>query len=541
MNWIKYFFSLSFLLIFSGSCLLLAQEIPINAPGGDSVRRIEILDHTRELTIKTIDDTTKLTILSGNVKLRQGTTLFYCDSCVLNNNKNTFEAWGRVHINDADTINIYSNHLRYLGREKMAYLDGNVRLTDGKGTLTTPDLEYNMETNIGIYKKGGRVVNKKTVLTSQEGVYYADLKDIYFIKNVILKDTAYNITTDSLLYNTETQTTRFVSQTTITDSNGRTIKTKEGYINQQTGMAEFGQRPEIKDGDITIRANTVTINDSTGISIALGNAVITNEKDKQTIIAGKVERNKNTESFLATRKPLMILQQDDDSIYISADTLFMARLTDRFGNPDSVIVDTLKRIKAARFNESDSSNRYFEAYRNVRIFNDSMQAVCDSMFYSFRDSVFRLYNDPVIWAQKSQITGDTILLYTKNKKADKMEAYENGFLVNELDPGVYNQIKASRLDGWFIDGGIDSVRALGLAECVYYLQDEDSAYSGVNQSTCDIIDIYFANKELDKVVFRSEVNGTIWPIRQKSPSEMLLPNFRWLEERRPKSKLEMME
>jgi lipopolysaccharide export system protein LptA len=541
MNWIKYFFSLSFLLIFSGSCLLLAQEIPINAPGGDSVRRIEILDHTRELTIKTIDDTTKLTILSGNVKLRQGTTLFYCDSCVLNNNKNTFEAWGRVHINDADTINIYSNHLRYLGREKMAYLDGNVRLTDGKGTLTTPDLEYNMETNIGIYKKGGRVVNKKTVLTSQEGVYYADLKDIYFIKNVILKDTAYNITTDSLLYNTETQTTRFVSQTTITDSNGRTIKTKEGYINQQTGMAEFGQRPEIKDGDITIRANTVTINDSTGISIALGNAVITNEKDKQTIIAGKVERNKNTESFLATRKPLMILQQDDDSIYISADTLFMARLTDRFGNPDSVIVDTLKRIKAARFNESDSSNRYFEAYRNVRIFNDSMQAVCDSMFYSFRDSVFRLYNDPVIWAQKSQITGDTILLYTKNKKADKMEAYENGFLVNELDPGVYNQIKASRLDGWFIDGGIDSVRALGLAECVYYLQDEDSAYSGVNQSTCDIIDIYFANKELDKVVFRSEVNGTIWPIRQKSPSEMLLSNFRWLEERRPKSKLEMME
>jgi lipopolysaccharide export system protein LptA len=541
MNWIKYFFSLSFLLIFSGSCLLLAQEIPINAPGGDSVRRIEILDHTRELTIKTIDDTTKLTILSGNVKLRQGTTLFYCDSCVLNNNKNTFEAWGRVHINDADTINIYSNHLRYLGREKMAYLDGNVRLTDGKGTLTTPDLEYNMETNIGIYKKGGRVVNKKTVLTSQEGVYYADLKDIYFIKNVILKDTAYNITTDSLLYNTETQTTRFVSQTTITDSNGRTIKTKEGYINQQTGMAEFGQRPEIKDGDITIRANTVTINDSTGISIALGNAVITNEKDKQTIIAGKVERNKNTESFLATRKPLMILQQDDDSIYISADTLFMARLTDRFGNPDSVIMDTLKRIKAARFNESDSSNRYFEAYRNVRIFNDSMQAVCDSMFYSFRDSVFRLYNDPVIWAQKSQITGDTILLYTKNKKADKMEAYENGFLVNELDPGVYNQIKASRLDGWFIDGGIDSVRALGLAECVYYLQDEDSAYSGVNQSTCDIIDIYFANKELDKVVFRSEVNGTIWPIRQKSPSEMLLPNFRWLEERRPKSKLEMME
>ena len=109
---------------------------------------------------------------------------------------------------------------------------------------------------------------KNTVLTSQEGVYYADLKDIYFKKNVVLKDPAYNIVTDSLLYNTETQTTRFISQTTITDSSGRVIKTKEGYINQQTGIAEFGQRPEIKDGDITVMGNSITINDSTGISVA---------------------------------------------------------------------------------------------------------------------------------------------------------------------------------------------------------------------------------------------------------------------------------
>lgn len=97
------------------------------------------------------------------------------------------------------------------------------------------------------------------------------------------------------------------------------------------------------------------------------------------------------------------------------------------------------------------------------------------------------------------------------------------------------------MDGWFLDGSIDSVRALGFAECIYFLQDDDSAYSGINQSKCDIIDMYFANKELNKVVFRDEVTGTIWPIRQKGPSEMRLENFRWLEERRPKTKFEMYE
>jgi lipopolysaccharide export system protein LptA len=608
-------------------------------PSGDSIQRVDILNYTKRLTFKTVDDTTQLTIIAGDVKLRQGNTLFFCDSCVINNNTNIFEAWGKVHIIDSDTADIKSNHLRYLMKPKLAYLDGNVRLTDGKGILTTPDLEYDMETNIGIYKNGGKVVNKKTILTSQEGWYYADMKDIYFKKNVMLKDPAYNIVTDSLLYNTESQTTRFISMTTITDSSGRIIKTREGYYNQQTGKAEFGQRPTIEDPkeQVDITADEIVTDDSTGISLATGNAIVVDKKNKTTIIAGIIYRNKKTEAIMAIRKPLMIIQQDNDSIYITADTLFSAKLTDLYrsksqagidsltkdtvlnaenitlnvtkdslvsdtptgdtllitrsnilkdtvrtntnlkdsltsdtlfthrnllkdttgnnskmktllsrppnlnGSKDSTTIKIAKGEKMVPLNENDSTNRYFEAYRNVRIFNDSLQSVCDSMFYSFQDSVFRLYDDPVVWAKESQITGDTILLFTKNKKADKIEAFENSFLVNKMDTQAFNQIKATRMDGYFIDGNIDSVRARGSAECIYYIQDEDSAYTGINESRSDIMDIYFRNKELYKVVFRSSVTGTLWPIRQKGPAEMRLQNFRWLEERRPKTKFEMLE
>jgi lipopolysaccharide export system protein LptA len=641
------FISCILLILFAGSTAVFAQtKVPTPE---DSTQDVEILNATKLLTFKTINDTTKLTIIVGDVKLRQGKTLFYCDSCVINNNTKIFEAWGKggkVHINDSDTTNIYSSHLLYYMRTKLANLDGGVRLTDGKATLTTPDLEYDMETNIGIYKNGGKVVNKKTTLTSKEGWYYADMKDIYFKKNVVLKDPAYNIVTDSLLYNSKTQTTKFIAETTITDSSGRVIKTKEGFYNQQTGKAEFGQRPTVIDGTTEIRAGTITIDDSTGISIARDNAIIIDKKNKTTIIAGIIFRNKKTDAIMAIRKPLMIIEQDNDSIYISADTLFSARLTDLYrsqryamssdsasktdsnGNErvkdtlainlvtrdtvlieqpvdstvlktdstilkdslvthidkdtvikqpsdigkikdtvtantfrgqerffgkrslpianttarkDSTVIQTKKGVKRVEINEKDSTNRYFEAYRNVRIYNDSLQAVCDSMFYSFQDSVFRLFDDPAVWAQKSQITGDTINLFTKNKKADKVEAYENGFMINQLDSQAYNQIKSTRIDGYFINGDIDSVRAKGNAECIYYIQDDDSAYTGINQSTSDVMDIYFRNKELFKVVFRSAVTGTIWPIRQKSPTEMRLPNFKWLENRRPKSKTEMFE
>lgn len=509
-------------------------------PGSDSLVDIQILG-TRHLTIQKINDSTTLQILAGNVRLKQGNSLFYCDSCVINNNTRIFEAWGKVHINDADTAHVYSNHLRYLIDRKIAYLDGGVRLTDGKGTLTTPDLEYDMNTNIGIYTHGGKVVNKNSVLTSQEGFYYADLRDVYFKKDVELKDPAYYIKTDSLLYNTETQTTRFIAQTFIKDSSGRTVETKEGYYNVATGKAEFGNNPIVRDGPRIYKANRMAFDDSAGTAQLLGNAIVVDTAEGTTIIAGEIFNDNKKNRTLATRKPVMIIKQDNDSIYIAADTLFSARLTDLYGTKDSVVIDTLKETKVVSVNNKDSTNRYLEAYRNVRIFSDSLQSVCDSLFYSFQDSVFRLYQEPVLWSKESQITGDTVLVFTKNKKADQVKVFENSFMVNRLDPEVYNQVKSTRMDGYFTKGVLDSVRAAGLAECIYYIQDEDSAYTGINESACDVIDIYFENEELQKVVFRSQVTGTLWPIRQKDPKEMRLGNFQWLDDRRPKTKYELFE
>lgn len=506
---------------------------------GDSLLTVEILPGVRKFEFRRVNDSTQLQILAGNVKLKQGTSYFDCDSCVINNNTRTFEAWGRVHVNDSDTTNIYSNHLRYLIDKKIAYLDGGVRLTDGKGTLTTPDLEYDMTTNIGIYTHGGRVVNKKTILTSREGWYYGGLKDIYFKNNVLLKDPAYDIRTDSLMYNTQTGTVRFIAETLIKDSSGRTIETKDGFYNLQTGKAEFGQSPVIRDGPRIYRANRMAFDDSAGTSHLLGNAIIIDTAQGTTIIAGEIFHDNKKDRTLATRKPLMIVKQDNDSIYITADTLFSARLTDLYGTKDAVVKDTVKGTKVISVNNKDSTNRYLEAYRNVRIFSDSLQAVSDSMFYSFKDSVFRLFQDPVIWAKESQITGDTVFVFTKNKKAEHVKVFENSFLVNKMDPEVYNQVKSTRMDGYFKDGNIDSVRANGFAECIYYIQDDDSAYTGINESKSDIMDIYFGNQELKKIVFRSSVTGTIWPIRQKSPAEMRLPNFRWLDDRRPKTKYDL--
>lgn len=517
--------------------------MPVAAPPpGDTVYII----HSDKTTMQKTNDSTNLFILEGNVVLKQGKTIFKCDRCIKNDKANTFEAWGNVHINDSDTTNIYAGHLRYLTNRQIAYLDKDVRLTDGHVVLTTPSLDYDMTNNIATYKNSGKVVNKKTVITSKEAFYYTDLKDVFFKKNVVVKDPSYNIVADSLRYNTDKQIARFISQTTIKDSANRTIKTKEGFYNLRTGEAQFDQRTNIDDGMTTLVADRIAMNND--IAQAEGNAIVVDTARGTTIIANLIYQRRSSEAVLATQKPLMIIKQDRDSIYVTADTLFSAKLTDLF-LPDnkSQIVDTTHhsdslKVKAdTKVKDNDSTNRYFEAYRNVKIFSDSMQAVSDSLFYSFKDSVFRLYQDPVVWGKENQITGDTLYLFTQNKKPSRFQAFNNGFMVNLLEQQAYNQIKATRLEGFFTNGELDSVRAKGSAESIYYLQDEDSAYTGVNQSSSDIIDTYLKNKTLHKVVFRSQVQGTIFPMRQKSPAEMRLPNFRWLEDRRPKTKYDLMQ
>jgi hypothetical protein len=190
----------------------------------------------------------------------------------------------------------------------------------------------------------------------------------------------------------------------------------------------------------------------------------------------------------------------------------------------------------------DSVIRYFIAFHHVRIFNDSLQAVCDSLQYSSEDSMFRMFKDPLVFSNKSQISGDTIHLFTKNKKVDRVRVFDNGIIINELNSDMYNQIGGRTLNGYFKEGALDYMRVKGSpAESIFYPQDDDSAYTGMNRCKGDVIDVYFVDKNVNKVKFINEVDGILYPMRQIPEDQKSLKGFKWWESRRPKNKLELFE
>ena len=592
-------------------------QLPSSGLGaGDTTgKKLEILEAKRYNFQKL--DSTDFVSLAGNVRIRQGKTLFYCDSAVLDQKQNIFEAFGNIHINDEDSVHTYSQYLKYYGREKDAILKNKVKLTDGKGVLTTNELHYNTITKVGTYVNGGKVVTGTTVLTSTEGIYYGETKDIYFKKKVVMVDPEFRVTTDTLLYNTFTEIARFTVPTVIKNEQ-RTITTSQGYYDLKNKKAVFGKRPFIDDKDYTLTADDIALDEASGFGDALGNAVYKSKDTGSTsiILANRLQSNNKTNALLATQKPVMIIRQGADSIYIAADTLYTAKLSDlrksRYvprilqldmeTTTDSIVkvpedsgaittnapvkiaaiapntlgsigntqpqqkpfIDTIKTAKpkdavasgSIAKNDStarpktlltskkdtakvdSSTNRFIEAYYHVKIFSDSLQAVGDSMFYSLEDSAFRLFKNPVVWAKENQITGDTIYLFTANKKPKRLYVFEDALAVNKSDQ-FFNQVKGTTINGNFINGDINYIRAKGSAENIYYAIDEQENYIGVNRSTCDIIDMYFLNKKPKKIVFRNNLEGTTFPMKQVSHSTMRLRGFKWLEDIRPKTKADL--
>jgi lipopolysaccharide export system protein LptA len=250
--------------------------------------------------------------------------------------------------------------------------------------------------------------------------------------------------------------------------------------------------------------------------------------------------NKKTNTFLATQKPLIILKQDKDSIYITGDTVYSSNIPDSvLKTPDSV--QGVAIVRTAK-NPNDSSLRDLKIYHHVRIVSDSLQAVADSVYYSGLDSIFRLFTNPVAWAGGYQVTGDTMFLYTKDKKPDRLYVFENSLVVGESNINMYNQIKGNTLNAYFKSGVIDFMRTKGSAEAVYYIKDDSMALVGVNRvNKADVIDLIFLNKQLNKVVLRQDADGVMYPIRKVNLEDMKLRNFKWLEARRPKTKMELFE
>ncbi|WGQ08259.1 OstA-like protein [Pedobacter gandavensis] len=321
-----YIFFILFLLSFS---LLAQQKTKI------------ILKSSQRARVEKNSNTTYL----RNPVFQQDNATLACDSAIFYEAKNMFDAFGNVHINQADTINIYSDRLTYDGNTKNAHLTSNVKMIDKESILTTNILDYNLGSKVGTYVTGGKIVNKDVTLTSKNGYYFSNSRDAYFRYNVVVVTPETTIKSDTLRYNTLTNWTYFYGPTNIMGKDDN-LYTENGAYNTKTQYAYFGKKNLYTTGSKSLKGDSLYYDGIAGYGKAVRNIVFRDTVDKTVMYGQLGYYYKIDQRTVVTKNPYVGLGTSDsimvgkklvpDTLWMGADTL----------ETQMVLLKTLKLISS---------------------------------------------------------------------------------------------------------------------------------------------------------------------------------------------------
>ena len=447
--------------------------------------------------------------LIGNVVMLHDSTYFYCDSAWLNRKANNFQAFSNVHIVVSDTLEIFGDSLIYSGTSKVADLYGNVKLVDNRATLTTDHLTYDRKTRIAYYNTGAVIVSDTNVLTSRIGYYYTDNKEVYFRKQVVLTNPDYVMRSDTLQYNTISKTSWFFGPSTIVGEED-SIYCEDGWYNTELDVSRLKRNVFVQHNEQILSGDTVFYRRSPRYGMAQSNVTL-HDTDQDIYVMGHfAEYDEELNYAFVTDSALAIMPEKKDSLYLHADTMWM--LTNDKGKAELM-----------------------KAYYKVKYYRQDLQGMCDSLVYHFSDSTIIMYNEPVMWSEENQLTSDSVKIVIRDNEIDSMVLFGSCFIISEDDSiyDNYNQIKGRTMIAYFKDNRLLKIYVTGNAETLYFLREEDKSLIGIQKAISNRMMIYLDSNQIRGFTYIGKPDGAIHTFGELSEQDLILRDFKWLNDRRP--------
>lgn len=451
-------------------------------------------------------------VLLGHVKFSHENVIMYCDEAYMYRDSNVVVAKHNIHIIQNDTLHLYGDNLNYDGNIGLAKVRDNVKMVNKEVVLTTQFLDYDRFKGVGYYFNGGTIINKEDTLKSNWGYYYTATNEVQFKDSVSVKAPKYTLLSDTLKYHTITEVISIVGPTNILSNENR-IYSEFGYYDSKSNYARLLKNSTIFGKTSNLSGDTIYYNRLSGYGEVFSNMAIADTSNTFIIRGDYGFYNELTKCGLATKNAELHQIQKGDTLFLHADTLTL----------NSNLIDSTNTI---------------HAFHNVKFFREDMQGRCDSMVYTSVDSINTLYHDPVVWAMGNQLTAEKIRLYAKNGKFDRIQMENLAFAISREDSIKYNQISGQLMTGFIRNNKLYKIDVDGNGQSIYYPKDKE-ALIGVNKAVCSAMTIYLGDQTIERIIMRTNPIGTLNPPIVLKPSDYQLTGFYWLEEFRPKSKIDI--
>lgn len=426
----------------------------------------------------------------------------WCDVAFYYKDENFVKAYKNVSIKQGDSVAMRSRYAEYNGNTKFAFARGDVWLKKDTTTITTDTMYLDRIKQQAYYRSGGIVTSPNSKITSKVGRYYLDKNKISFINKVEVVNPQYVINSEQLDFYSTTEHAYLYGPTTIASDSSQ-VYCERGFYDTKNDKGYFVKKSRIDYNNRQVFGDSLYFDRATNFASATNNIKVLDTLNSSLIKGHYAEVYRNKDSVLITHRAVAITVEQKDSVYVHAEKLIVT------GKPE---------------------NRILRGYHNVKLYKNNLSGKCDSIHVNQKTGLTQMIRHPVLWSDKSQITGDSIHLKsnTVTKNIDTLKVFNNAFIIKKDSISGFNQIRGEQLYGFFNDANqLEKVDIQNNAESIIYIREETGKLQGVDKSKSASITITFRDQAIDEVTKYKTPGGDIWPASQWSKLPQTLENFEW--------------
>jgi lipopolysaccharide export system protein LptA len=456
---------------------------------------------------KNQNETPGAIVFTGNVRVLHNGVKISCNKAYHFTEENYVKAFGNVQLVQGDTIFMNSRYAEYNGDKEFAYATGDVNMRSPDSNLVTDTVYFDRKAQEAFYNSYGTITNKDNVLKSKSGRYYLNEKKYSFKTAVTVVNPRSTIKTNHLDYYDNSGHAYVYGPSTITSKTDY-IYTENGFYDTSNDIGKLKKNSHILYNSRRIEGDDIFYDRKKNFSKLINNVKITDTVNNLVAKGHYAEVYRNTltknDSMFITKKALIITKTENDSMYMHGKRILVT------GPPE---------------------NRIIRAYNNVRFFNLDMSGKCDSLHSSNKNALTKMIGKPILWSNKSQMTGDIMHIIGNNKteKVDSLKVLNNAFLIQKdtLSENGYNQVKGQNLYGKFRENKLYEVDIVKNCEAISYLYNEEDELVGINKSVCSRINLELVENKIETITFFTKTDGYIYPEEEFPENARRLRGFLW--------------
>jgi lipopolysaccharide export system protein LptA len=408
-----------------------------------------------------------------NFRFQHGSIFGKADSAIQHPVQNTIDLYGDVFIRQ-DTLSVEAPFVHYDGNTKIARGENGVKFSDRDANITSQWATYDMNLQRADFHEFVRAKQEKTILTSNDLTYFRSTQTSIAKGNVFVRSDSGTLKADEV-------------------TNAKTI-----------GETIAKGNVDARNDSLIILSNYLFESKPRGLLTASGNVQAYSIQDNTIQYGDTLARFRKTGYSIVPKNPLLLIIDSS----IKKDSLTGIPIT---------VFDTL-RIKSRVMEAYEGDSAHFIATDSVKLMRDNFSAIGGMLYYARKDSIMRLYGykRQTMWNDSTEIDGDSIVMYQKEKKLDHVTSFGHAFATDPYTDstvhGRMNQLSSQKMTLFVVKDTVRSLLAVDNALSIYFITSDDKP-SGFNRSSGDSMRIDFKNNAVDRVADLSGTEGEYWPER----------------------------